>query len=103
MIFRNFLVRTAVARGRLRFALFVFGAVACAQAAVAAEFTITGDMVTPRDHHTATLLADGRVLITGGMSRSAGRGITADAELYDPATGEFGVTGSLTVPRVDHA
>jgi hypothetical protein len=89
-------------RHRLPGAAFLFASAIVAGSA-SADFTITGNMVTPRDHHTATLLDDGRVLITGGISRSAGRGITADAELYDPASGTFGATGSLAVPRVDHA
>ena len=40
---------------------------------------------------TATLLADGRVLVTIGCSTAA--------ELYDPATGTFSPTGSLTATR----
>jgi Tol biopolymer transport system component len=40
---------------------------------------------------TATLLTDGRVLVTAGCGTTA--------QLYDPATGSFGATGSMTAPR----
>jgi hypothetical protein len=66
-------------------------------------FTATGSMTTPRDHHTATLLPDGKVLITGGGLRITGLGYSlAPAELYDPATGTFTATGSMTVERTGH-
>jgi hypothetical protein len=41
--------------------------------------------------HQATLLANGKVLITGG---TADIGTVPGAELYDTATGTFALTGS---------
>ena len=63
-------------------------------------FSPTGSMATPRETHTATLLADGRVLITGGNDTSD-HGV-AMAELYDPNTGTFSPTGSMTTSRAFH-
>ena len=61
-------------------------------------FTATGKMTAARNDHTATLLADGTVLIAGGMG-SDGRSVVDTAEIYDPATGTFSATGKMTVPR----
>jgi len=63
-------------------------------------FTPTGSMATPREVHTATLLADGRVLLTGGADYQAHA--VATAELYDPTTGTFSPTGSMTAARAFH-
>lgn len=60
----------------------------------------TGDLNTPRGNHTATLLADGKVLVAGG--RGPGNTHLDSAELYDPATGSWSTTGRLTKPRVNH-
>ncbi len=68
------------------------------------RFSPTGSMTFARAFHTATLLADGRVLITGG-SPSAWSWTTpliASAELYDPRTGTFTVTGSMISSRAWH-
>jgi hypothetical protein len=68
---------------------------------VSGRFTATGDMLTPRVHHTATLLPSGNVLIAGGADES-GRPVSS-AELYDPATGAFAATGSMNAPHSEHA
>ena len=57
---------------------------------------------TARGLFTATVLADGRVLIVGGFQPSPGVGALASAEIYDPVTGVFSFTGSMTVARLGH-
>jgi len=62
----------------------------------------TGNMTANRGGHTATLLANGKVLITGGSDQDpTGTGL-ASAELYDPVTGTFTQTGSMAVGRFLH-
>ena len=49
----------------------------------------------------ATLLMTLRVLLAGGYG-SEGEGL-ASAEIYDPSTGAFSATGSMTSPRRMHS
>jgi hypothetical protein len=63
---------------------------------VAGTFSRTGSMIEP-DHSTATLLMDGTVLFTGGVS-DLGR--SSSAELYNPATGTFAFVGNMGWRRV---
>ena len=57
-------------------------------------------MHSSRRHHTATLLADGKLLVAGGGDHHDS--LLAQAELYDPATGTWSLTGSLVTPRRLH-
>jgi len=68
-------------------------------------FSPTGSLAEARGWHTATLLADERVLIAGGgpPSWATGQGpFLASAELFDPTTGTFSPTGSMTSRRTGH-
>jgi hypothetical protein len=66
--------------------------------AVSGTFAFTGSLNTARYGHTATLLANGEVLVTGGL----GVNFTylASAELYDPTKGKWTITGSMSVSRL---
>jgi hypothetical protein len=59
-------------------------------------------MTANREGATATLLSDGRVLITGGDDITNSFAPFASAELYDPKTGTFSATGSMSTARVNH-
>jgi N-acetylneuraminic acid mutarotase len=59
-------------------------------------YTATGSLVTPRIDHMATLLANGKVLVTGGRNSS---GPLTSAELYDPANGTWTATGNISAVR----
>ena len=68
-------------------------------------FTATGAPCRTREFHTATLLANGRVLIAGGNNFNGYPTWlvpTATSELYDPATGTFSATGNMSVGRTNH-
>jgi Kelch motif/Galactose oxidase, central domain len=59
-------------------------------------FAATGSLSQARFGQTATLLADGRVLIAGGQSRALALN---SAEVYDPKTGTFTLAGPMTQSR----
>jgi hypothetical protein len=71
-----------------------------ARASPSGTWSVTGSMSIPRVLHAATLLPDGSVLITGGIT--IGGNPTATVELYDPTTGMWHLTNSMTTARSRH-
>lgn len=71
---------------------------------VAGTFTLTGSMTTARGNHASALLYNGQVLVAGGLTGPGTALVsTATAELYNPATGLFTPTGSMSIPRGHYA
>lgn len=66
------------------------------------NFVATGSMSGWRGLHTATVLKNGLVLVTGGWGGTTGY-ILASAELYNPSTGTFSPTGGMHVARCNHS
>jgi hypothetical protein len=66
---------------------------------VPSRWASAGAMASPRRHHTATLLPNGKVLVAGGAGP---QGPLATAELYDPASGTWSTTGSMHSARDSH-
>lgn len=62
-------------------------------------WTSAGTLLRGRRAHTATLLQDGRVLVTGGEGTTS---TLAQAELYNPATNSWTEVASMISPRAFH-
>jgi hypothetical protein len=92
------------------FATTLSGVLAAGLAAICAPavgqahgtFVSTGSMNEARAFHTATLLQNGQVLVSGGLCRACSSSPLAEAELYNPSTGTWTVTGSMSTPRFNH-
>lgn len=68
------------------------------------SLTPTGDLKVPRSFHSAVLLQNGQVLVMGGASHNNAGGPDSpsyldSAELYDPSTGAWTLTGALAEAR----
>ncbi|MHC4103623.1 MAG: kelch repeat-containing protein, partial [Planctomycetota bacterium] len=71
--------------------------------AQAQTWTAASSMNFARQSHQAILLADGRVLVTGGYSPISGHPTdNKTAEIYDPSTDTWSLTGFMNHGRVDH-
>jgi hypothetical protein len=106
---RSNLTATLLATGRV---LVAGGLDASATASAKAEFfnpearafghfSSAGGMLKPRAYHAATLLMNGKVLLTGGIDSN--NAPLAGAEIFDPATNSFSATGSMAQPRWMHS
>lgn len=72
--------------------------------AASSLFTPTGSLNVARISERTTVLANGKVLISGGISSFPVPFIfTASSEIYDPLTHKFTVTGSLLKARSQHS
>jgi N-acetylneuraminic acid mutarotase len=66
-------------------------------------WTTTDSMITDRQQHTATLLPNGKVLVTGGTNSQFGGGNPLNlAEVYDPVARTWSTTSSMSTPRYAH-
>ena len=67
------------------------------------KWSATGAIGTSRSNHSATRLPDGRVLVAGGWTGGPGSLNSIDtAEVYDPVTGAWSATGSMSTIRERH-
>jgi len=63
-------------------------------------FVESGSLIAGRADHTATLLTDGRVLLTDGYSIvDRGSQLLNSTEMYDPAKGDFQSAASMGMQR----
>jgi hypothetical protein len=84
-------------------AVLAAATVAPALGQAAGAWTPTASMGGIKEHrlYTATLLQNGQVLVAGGINLALGI-VYANAFLYNPSTGEWTETGSMTTTRYDH-
>jgi hypothetical protein len=67
----------------------------------AGTLTAVGSRKQRHDNGGVTMLADGRILLTGGVDDS-GRHYLATAEIFSPTTGLFTSTGTMKTARENH-
>jgi WD40 repeat protein len=63
------------------------------------KFASTGQMGVGRHKHASVLLSSGKVLVVGGSDNRDWHGEYSSAEIYDPTTGMFNATGTMSTSR----
>ncbi|CAF4287176.1 unnamed protein product, partial [Adineta steineri] len=61
-------------------------------------WVLTGNINVARTYHTASILGNGKVLLTGGTNGSP----LNSAEIYDPIANTWTSTGTMSVGRQYH-
>ncbi len=80
--------------------LLRFGPLKIVQALPLGTWHQRENMNVARSRHTATLLPDGTVLVAGGLTGNLGNVVTTpSAEIYNPNTGTWRLTSSMSAPR----
>jgi N-acetylneuraminic acid mutarotase len=78
---------------------------AASDALAAGTWSLAGSRTVASFFPSVTVLTDGRVLVAGGCGSFLDDNcptVLATAELFNPATGTWSATGSMSVARVDH-
>jgi hypothetical protein len=68
----------------------------------AGTFRLAAEMGMRRHKHDAIVLADGRVLVTGGADERDSEGVYRSTELFDPKSMTFSPGPELRLPRYKH-
>jgi hypothetical protein len=72
--------------------------------AVSPAWTSGPNMVAPRIQLNATILPNGKILVSGGSSRDEdGSTAVKEAQLYDPASNTFSSAGTMEFARLYHS
>lgn len=67
------------------------------------NLTLAGELRAQRVQHAATLLPDGRVLITGGFEKTGLKSLAmASAEIYNPSSEATAESTEMGLPRGSH-
>ncbi|CAF1043838.1 unnamed protein product [Rotaria sp. Silwood1] len=67
-------------------------------------WTKTGNMSVQRSYHTASLLTNGKVLVTGALlyNEFGYPSVLSSAEVYDPSSGLWTATGNMSNAKCAH-